>query len=402
MEISLRILDISPFGVYPPRGGGHLRIHELNLEISKKHKIFLFSQGMRSFEFVFPPVSWQTKINSNYLEYRFASISSLIANYLASIINVPPIYSSEVLKVCRPKILERQLKNSDLVKVEHPWQFAYMHNLNRELRLPMILVEIDVGFDLMRQTTKGVRSFAKPLLKTAKEKEKFAVESADAVFVVSEDDMKILTSEFNSDKSRFHIIPNGVDTSTLTVVSREEREEAKKRLGLQGKKVILFTGSKHPPNFQALREILRISRQSDWQSTVFLIAGRLGEGFRNTQKVIFSGYVNDIQQYFRAADVAINPMISGSGTNVKMLQYLASGIPTITTPLGAQGLGVEDGRHVILSDINDFQAKINELMGDEVKQNELCKNGRLLVEERYDWRKVAQREIGVYERLMLK
>jgi glycosyltransferase involved in cell wall biosynthesis len=397
----MNILEISPIGVYPPKSGGHTRIHNLNLEISINYNVFLFSQGIRKFELKFPLRSWITEINEKYIEYRFVSALSLAASYLFVLgkKNIPPIFSGDILKIVNPRILKKKMRDSDFIQIEAPWQFEYAYK-NKPEDTPIVLVEHNVEFDLLEQSVSSKSILIKKLLRIAKEKERYAVESADAIFAMSQEDMDRLTEEFNVTKTKVHIIPNGVDVSKFYPSPKEEQERMKEKIGLGKKKVILFTGWIHHPNFEAVEEILKISDKIKNKDIIFLVAGRVGDSFENRENVLFTGYVEGIMNYFKAADIAINPMMSGSGTNLKMLEYLASGIATITTKIGARGLDVENEKDLIISKIEDFPIHINNLLNDDDLCTILRESGRKLVEEKYDWKKIAEKQIRVYEKLL--
>ena len=83
-------------------------------------------------------------------------------------------------------------------------------------------------------------------------------------------------------------------------------------------------------------------------------------------------------------------MQSGSGTNIKVLGYLSAGIPTITTRTGARGLDLIDHEHALICDMADFPSKIRDLLSDDQLAGILKKNGRNLVEERYDWESIVK------------
>jgi glycosyltransferase involved in cell wall biosynthesis len=389
----MNILEISPIGVYPPKSGGHTRIHNLNLEISINYNVFLFSQGIRKFELKFPLRSWITEINEKYIEYRFVSALSLAASYLFVLgkKNIPPIFSGDILKIVNPRILKKKMRDSDFIQIEAPWQFEYAYK-NKPEDTPIVLVEHNVEFDLLEQSVSSKSILIKKLLRIAKEKERYAVESADAIFAMSQEDMDRLTEEFNVTKTKVHIIPNGVDVSKFYPSPKEEQERMKEKIGLGKKKVILFTGWIHHPNFEAVEEILKISDKIKNKDIIFLVAGRVGDSFENRENVLFTGYVEGIMNYFKAADIAINPMMSGSGTNLKMLEYLASGIATITTKIGARGLDVENEKDLIISKIEDFPIHINNLLNDDDLCTILRESGRKLVEEKYDWKKIAEKQ----------
>jgi glycosyltransferase involved in cell wall biosynthesis len=113
--------------------------------------------------------------------------------------------------------------------------------------------------------------------------------------------------------------------------------------------------------------------------------------FKNAKNVFLLGQISDDEkkELYRIADISLNPMTSGSGTNIKMLDYMAAGLPVITTPIGARGLGLENYTHAIICDIIEFPAKIREILTDMALYSKLSCNGRKIVEKKYDWEKIA-------------
>jgi len=83
-------------------------------------------------------------------------------------------------------------------------------------------------------------------------------------------------------------------------------------------------------------------------------------------------------------------MFSGSGTNIKMLDYLSAGIPVVSTPVGARGIDIESRTHALVCSPEQFQESILELAGDLELQVRLSENGRRLVEKRYSWERIAK------------
>ncbi len=87
--------------------------------------------------------------------------------------------------------------------------------------------------------------------------------------------------------------------------------------------------------------------------------------------------------------MAINPMFTGSGTNIKMLDFLAAGLPTITTPVGARGIHNRDQACFIVDDSSRFSDWINELRHNTRLRASLAAESRKLAEEIYDWRHIS-------------
>jgi glycosyltransferase involved in cell wall biosynthesis len=92
------------------------------------------------------------------------------------------------------------------------------------------------------------------------------------------------------------------------------------------------------------------------------------------------------------ADVALNPMRSGTGTNLKMLDYMAAGVPVISTEFGARGLNITDREHYFRSSTSDLHtalAAIRETSKADLERLILAARAR--VEDEYSWAVIADR-----------
>jgi glycosyltransferase involved in cell wall biosynthesis len=185
----------------------------------------------------------------------------------------------------------------------------------------------------------------------------------------------------------------------------EKRILKKKQLGLYESFTALFIGSWHQPNVEAVRYILSIA--SHLPQVNFLILGNICWAFPAEQlplNVSFMGLVNDAIKdvVLGVADVALNPMISGSGTNLKMLDYLAAGIPVISTPFGARGLNLEHGQHCFLAEIDQFTDAIRYLAEEDSYPKIMrIENARQYVEQKYDWVVIANNFLAYLKHLQL-
>jgi len=409
----MNILDVCPGPVYPPISGGVLRVHYLNLMAANYgHNIYLFTQDIRNINEI-RRINFIKKIpvNNNYIEYRYINLFSLMVNYITVSLGAAKIFTGNILDIFKPQTLYKLMQKCDIIKVETPWQFRHIFN-NKPKDTPIILVEHNAEFDRLRNCNGSL--LLKPikgwLINVAIGKEKFAVENADIIFTVSEEDKNKLRKKYGIKKSKFYVIPNGVDVSRFTIPTPTEKNKYKRQIiGDSNKKVILFVGSLYYPNIEAVKLIINnIAPEvlKYYKNCLFLIVGSVGNYFKNinlklkNKNIFMTGLVEDILPYFKMADIAINPIISGSGTNIKLLEYLASGIPTITTPFGARGIDVEPNKHVMIKDIEDFSEGIIELLLNEDLQKRLSINGRKLVEEKYDWKKISKEELKILSQLL--
>src|SRR5664279_1125794 len=126
------------------------------------------------------------------------------------------------------------------------------------------------------------------------------------------------------------------------------------------------------------------------------IAGSVKESYTAAQgpepgaNVRFLGVIdaNQRRALYQAADIALNPMFSGSGTNLKMLDYFAAGLPVVSTPAGARGLDIAS-QDCVVCEAGDFVAHIQKLLASETTRTEMGQRARLIAEEKYDWASIA-------------
>jgi glycosyltransferase involved in cell wall biosynthesis len=95
------------------------------------------------------------------------------------------------------------------------------------------------------------------------------------------------------------------------------------------------------------------------------------------------------------------PLRAGGGTRLKILEAMALGRPVVSTPLGCEGLAVEDGKHLLIAkDAEAFAAAVARLLTDRALAARLTLQARALVEENYDWTGIAERLLCVYDELL--
>jgi glycosyltransferase involved in cell wall biosynthesis len=290
--------------------------------------------------------------------------------------------------------LRRALDDASAVLLAHPYLGSLVHDLrpdqpmvydahNAELALKDSVLPRDRAGDALRELVRLV--------------EGRAVRRARLVAGCSLEDHAVLESEFGPHP--YVYVANGVDTDAIPFVDQARRARAGEvwRSSLAGLSAplaavthtALFVGSWHPPNLDAVEHILEFAR--DLPHVGFLVAGSACLEFRARRmpdNVMLLGVVSDAvkRALLESADVALNPMVRGSGTNLKMVEYLAAGIPTVSTRVAARGLDIDDEREVLVRDVDGFVAAIVELTGDDERRAALARNGRALVVERYDWK----------------
>jgi glycosyltransferase involved in cell wall biosynthesis len=112
-----------------------------------------------------------------------------------------------------------------------------------------------------------------------------------------------------------------------------------------------------------------------------------------SERVVIHGYVPDVEALFGACKLSIAPLRYGAGVKGKIGQSLALGVPCVTTSIGAEGMGLEDGRSgMIADDAAGFATKLERVYLDEALWQAL-RNGGFDVIERHMSVSAARREL---------
>jgi glycosyltransferase involved in cell wall biosynthesis len=199
---------------------------------------------------------------------------------------------------------------------------------------------------------------------------------------------------------QIHVIPNGVDTSTIAGRSPAGTAASTRQ-------TLLFVGSMdYHANSDAViwfcREIWpRLA--AEFPHLDFKIVGRNPPAAVRalaSPRILITGTVEDVRPFYHHAFAVLVPLRVGGGTRLKILEAMAAGVPVISTRLGAEGLAVAHGRELLLADTADeMAASIRMLLSDEVLRAALCKAARALVETQYDWSVLGARLAAVYRSL---
>jgi glycosyltransferase involved in cell wall biosynthesis len=278
----------------------------------------------------------------------------------------------------------------DVVVIEHDWAARWAAELPAELPKVSGLENLSWDYYDRRAAAAGGVS-ARLLGLEARRFERFdrgTLGRFDLLLAMSEDDREELRRVSDRPSA---VIPNGVDTSAL------------RPSPLPGTPTVLFTGTfGYAPNAEALRWLLAEiwpAVRSRLPTAELLVVGKgvpddvaglAGDG------VTLAGWVPEMQPWFDRAQAVIVPMRSGGGTRLKVLDGLASGRPLVSTTMGAMGVDVRDGEHVVLADgAEAFAAAVVRVLGDPALAARLGAAGRRVAEDVYDWHAIGDRLEGL-------
>ncbi|MCZ8126046.1 MAG: glycosyltransferase [Microcystis sp. LE19-114.1B] len=178
---------------------------------------------------------------------------------------------------------------------------------------------------------------------------------AEATVVVTEDEKQVLSS---LGVKNVWVIPNIHEEISLS-----EKVAFDQRSGL------VFIGSyNHPPNIDAVKWLCLEIMPLVWASRPDITVNLLGSNLKDEVKelandqVIVTGYVPEVEPYFQKSRIFVAPLRFGAGMKGKIGQSLSLGLPTITTKIGAEGMGLIDHQDVLIADTaEEFARAVIEL-----------------------------------------
>jgi GT2 family glycosyltransferase/glycosyltransferase involved in cell wall biosynthesis len=191
---------------------------------------------------------------------------------------------------------------------------------------------------------------------------------AEATVVVTEDEKQVLSS---LGVKNVWVIPNIHEEISLS-----EKVAFDQRSGL------VFIGSyNHPPNIDAVKwlclEIMPLVWASRPDITVNLLGSNLKDEVKElaSDQVVVTGYVPEVEPYFQKNRIFVAPLRFGAGMKGKIGQSLSLGLPTITTRIGAEGMGLIDHQDVLIADTaEEFAQAVIELYDNRELWQKLADN----------------------------
>jgi hypothetical protein len=168
-----------------------------------------------------------------------------------------------------------------------------------------------------------------------------AVAAAELVVAASDEDAARLGTLYRLPADRVVVAPNGYDETAIRAPSPEARARARAALGIAGDvTVCAFLGSDVPHNREGLRLLVeRVMPALGRDGFRLLVIGRVARSLAGRREpwLIAPGEAPDLGALLDAADVGLNPVLAGGGSNVKLPTYLAAGLAVVTTTHGLRG-----------------------------------------------------------------
>lgn len=371
---------------YPPYRGDKLKIYNLAKRLSKSHELHLltFAQTEEDLTYKAELEKIFTQVHFIYLpKWRSA------VNCLSALWDKTPLQVLYFKSAAMHRKLTEVLKADkfDAIHVQHLRMSPY---LAAHKELPRIL-DMPDAFSLYWE--RRMKAQKNPFLKLFEMIEQKRVLQYERIMqqynmslVCSAEDLAYLKEKHKIDNIK--LLPNGVDLDTFKAGAHDYSHNH----------TLLFTGNMdYAPNVDAVQyfvqDVLPIIKQQ-YPHVKFIIAGQ-----RPVKKVQdlasddvqVTGFIKDLAAVYNQASVVVAPLRFGAGTQNKVLEAMAMGVPVVCSNIGFKGLGIESGEGAIMqTEPQAFAESVIELLNNQSLREETGAKGIHVMRSRFSWDSVAK------------
>lgn len=388
----MKILFLANRVPYPPYRGDKLKIFNLAGRLKDRHELHLLTFAQTAED-----LGYKTELEKIFKEVHFVYLPKWKSamNCIAGLWDRRPLqvlyFQSGKLQRLLDSLLEEH--KYDAVHVQHLRMSPYLAGRSD---IPRIL-DLPDAFSLYWERRKMVkRGLLTRLFENIEQRRVLKYEKVlaqyDLSLVCSSEDLAYL--EKKHDTGNLRLLPNGVDMTTFAPRNHDYAHN----------KTILFTGNMdYAPNVDAVvyftETILPLIRAKQ-PGVMFIIAGQRPVSKVKalaSDHVTITGFVQDLAATYNSASVVVAPLRFGAGTQNKVLEAMAMGVPVVCSNIGFAGLGIKNGEGAIMqTDPEAFANSVTELLGSEEMRRKVGEEGMKVVKTRFDWDIIAKMLEGYF------
>jgi len=379
-KLKKRILAFCFFPAFvPPSNGGESRLFNFYKSLSKLHHVTLLTSSHLNIE------EETIYHGSDFIERRIPKDSNFAKTWAQL---SPQSSGGDLSAACITACGKHPTPMHDAYLEEHTKADIIIHDFPFTINYDLFLgvdnkIRIYNAHNCETSLYKALHPDpkSKPIWDLIQASETKILSSCDVVLYCSQDDLKAFKQLAPSSKYTAIYTPNG-----MTPLSAIDRQAASDKVTS-----CVFIGSSHPPNMEAALQITKNIAPALPEITFHIIGNCLPKG-KYPKNVIRHGFVDDIvkSQLISNADLAINPMGLGSGSNVKVFDLFSYAIPVLSTEFGMRGIDAKHEDSCLIAPADNF-AKLITLWSERYKElQQIGKNGQQLAIKNYSWDVIAK------------
>jgi len=204
--------------------------------------------------------------------------------------------------------------------------------------------------------------------------EKFTHRSADYNFFIHDEDRHYAIEHFHLNPAKCITVTYGIEWDQIP--ASEEvlgaRTELRRKFNIsENQTILLFNGAfNYSPNLDALEKIVEkinplLKARKDFPYRILICGRDIPEKYDQLQdeNLTIAGFVDDINLYFRGADIFLNPISEGGGIKTKLVEAIGSNLNAVSTRTGAIGVdpAICNGKLLLVED-GDWDGFINKIV----------------------------------------
>jgi polysaccharide biosynthesis protein PslH len=403
----MQIMFVTEFLPYPLDSGGKIRSFHILQALCAKHRVTLLTSAAANKGMPIPEILRTMCENVILVHCKRASWIKNFSLSRNQALSYAPLF---IRRYYRSRLSEAVACDSENIKydvVHYDHLDATIYRSFIKGRFHEVVDEHNIVTNQLSSSASAQSNILQSLaLKTfvpsVRRYEAHICSAVCRCLVCSNDDSQTLSAM--APAAKVSIIPNGVDLDYYSHYSLSSQYPIHSK-----PKSLVFVGSlDYAPCDHGvrwfIREILPILR-SQTPDLNFSVVGRnpskrLQQLASKDPKIFLTGLVPDIRPFLIDADAAVVPLLSGSGTRLKILEAMAMGIPVVSTVIGAQGLAVEDGKQIFLADQPaSFAAAVIKVLSSRTLRESICEAALELVNTLYGWKTIQGKLLDAYDAL---
>ena len=152
--------------------------------------------------------------------------------------------------------------------------------------------------------------------------------------------------------------------------------------------IVFIGGAHHPPNTDAIlffaREVMPLVNKSLPNIKFHIVGANPPPEILEleSENIVVHGFIEDLNGFLDHIKISVAPIRFGAGMKGKVCTALGKGVPVISTPVGAEGLGIEnDKTGFIVNNAKEFSAAIGQIYNNRKLWSKISKAGIILVDE---------------------
>jgi glycosyltransferase involved in cell wall biosynthesis len=113
---------------------------------------------------------------------------------------------------------------------------------------------------------------------------------------------------------------------------------------------------------------------------------------RYQDNILFTGFVENFEDVLKTVHVFVAPIYFGTGIKTKIIDAMSMGLPVVTTPIGAEGLSIQNRENILVAETDEqFAENVIELLTDPALNRKVSQQARTYIEEHHNPDKEAAR-----------